>query len=384
MQLPNVVTGKAKQKTDSIFESFAIPEAYRFSNHSLLSSISQLFDNVPRVVLREHYRCHPKIIEFCNKKFYDDQLIVLTSHNSDRQPLVLYHTAAGNHARNRVNQRQIDVIFSEVVPKQRLNVHDDSIGIVSPYRNHTNALQNVFQGTGVEADTVDKFQGRQKDTIILCTVDNEISEFVDNPNRLNVAISRAINQLIIITDGNESYKDSNFKDLIDYIKYNNFEIHHSEVYSIFDYLYKCYAEKRRQVLSKYKKVSKYDSENLMYGLLTEVLKMNQFSRYDVANHVPLKMIIRDPYKLDGVEVKYFMNDLTHADFLIYNKFSKKPVLAIEVDGYWTHLEGSKQAYRDKLKNRILTKYNIPFIRFRTTGSNEKQRLIEALSDAGLQ
>lgn len=60
--------------------------------------------------------------------------------------------------------------------------------------------------------------------IILSTVDNEISEFTDNPNRLNVAISRAINQLILVVNGNESEKDSNIADLIRYIDYNNFSV----------------------------------------------------------------------------------------------------------------------------------------------------------------
>ena len=47
---------------------------------------------------------------------------------------------------------------------------DDSLGIVTPYRNQTNALQNQFKGTGVKADTVDKFQGQENKVIILSTV----------------------------------------------------------------------------------------------------------------------------------------------------------------------------------------------------------------------
>lgn len=161
-QLPNVVKDDMKKKTDGIFENFLLPEAYRFSNHSLLSSVTELFINVPRTLLKEHYRCHPKIIEFCNKKFYDDQLLILTSHKTDKQPLVVYKTVEGNHAREHVNQRQIDVITNEVIPEQSLNVNDGTIGIVSPYRNHTEALQDIFKGTAVKADTVDKFQGQEK------------------------------------------------------------------------------------------------------------------------------------------------------------------------------------------------------------------------------
>lgn len=108
------------------------------------------------------------------------------------------------------------------------------------------------------------FRVKKRDTIILCTVDNEISDFTDSPNRLNVAISRAVNQLIVVTDGNKYEKDSNIRDLINYIQYNNLEVIQSEIYSVFDYLYKSYAEQRGEYLKKQKRVSEYDSENLMY------------------------------------------------------------------------------------------------------------------------
>ncbi|WRK55048.1 hypothetical protein SD457_09625 [Coprobacillaceae bacterium CR2/5/TPMF4] len=44
-----------------------------------------------------------------------------------------------------------------------------------------------------------------------------------------------------------------------------------------------------------------------------------------------------------------MNPATHIDFLIYNTVSKKPVLAIEVDGYDYHKENTVQASRDLMK-----------------------------------
>ncbi|WP_378103993.1 hypothetical protein [Chryseobacterium sp. sg2396] len=41
-----------------------------------------LFPGIPKTLLREHYRCHPQIIDFCNRKFYHNQLIIL----SEAQP----------------------------------------------------------------------------------------------------------------------------------------------------------------------------------------------------------------------------------------------------------------------------------------------------------
>lgn len=377
-QLPNVVDTDMQIKTDTVFDSYSLKNAYSYSSHSLLSSVIELFPTVPKTLLKEHYRCHPKIIEFCNKKFYNNQLIVHTAYTNKRQPLVVYKTPPGNHARERMNQRQIDIIKQEIIPNEKLENVD--LGIVTPYRNQTNALQKAFQGTSIKADTVDKFQGRENDVIILSTVDNEISNFTDNPNRLNVAISRAIEQLILVVNGNESHKDSNISDLIKYIEYNNYSVVQSELNSIFDLLYKGYEEKRAKVLRKSARVSKFDSENLMFGLIKQVLAQEKFLKYDVLIHFPFRQLIKDFSKLDDQEVNYASNLLTHLDFLIYNKLGKTPVLAIEVDGFKFHKYGTKQAERDKLKDQILDKYNFPILRFKTNESNEKEKLTNKLNE----
>lgn len=378
-QLPNVVKNEMKQSIDQIFDRFSLEEAYRYSNHSLLSSISELFNDLPHTLLREHYRCHPKIIEFCNQKFYQNELIILTKNTTEKAPLMVYKTVKGNHKRDKVNIRQVDVIEKEVIPEQTLDTTKDSIGIVTPYRNQTEYLQKVFKGTTVKADTVDKFQGQECDTIILSTVDDEISNFADDPNRLNVAISRAIKQLIIVTDGNESRKQSNLNDLIEYIEYNNFAVIDSKIYSIFDYLYQSYNEIRINYLKDKKRIAEFDSENLMYSLMQDVLKSNElFDKCDIAVHVPLRMIIRDLANLEEEAIRYVMAPGTHVDFVIYSKISKKLILVVEVDGYRFHKEGTKQAERDKMKNTILDTYEIPYVRFKTNGSGEKEVITNKL------
>ena len=57
---------------------------------------------------------------------------------------------------------------------------------------------------------------------------------------------------------------------------------------------------------------------------------------------------------------------------------KKPVLAIEVDGYEYHKEDTVQASRDLLKNHIMELYEVPLLRFMTNGSGEKEKIIEML------
>ena len=77
----------------------------------------EIWQDAPVTLLREHYRCHPKIINFCNQKFYHGQLIVMTKDHDEPDVLTMYRTIAGNHARGHLNQRQIDVIQQEVLPR---------------------------------------------------------------------------------------------------------------------------------------------------------------------------------------------------------------------------------------------------------------------------
>ncbi|MFR3411702.1 MAG: hypothetical protein ACLTS1_03965 [Coprococcus sp.] len=111
--------------------------------------------------------------------------------------------------------------------------------------------------------------------------------------------------------------------MIDYIQYNNFEVTESKIYSIFDYLYKQYTEERRVYLQKHKKVSEYDSENLMYSLIEDIISANKYSSLDVVCHFPLNMLIKNPELLNEQECQYAMNPATHLDFLIYNRIGKK-------------------------------------------------------------
>lgn len=372
-QLPNVITDSVKRDVSTISDTAEIEHKYRYEENSLLSSVCSVFTNIPRTLLKEHYRCHPKIIEFCNQKFYNNQLVIMTQDKGEKDVLKVFMTVQGNHAREHFNQRQIDEITQKVLPELSSN----DVGIIAPYNDQKSALMKELQNN-IDIATVHKFQGREKNDIIISTVDNEITTFTDNPNMLNVAVSRAKNRLRLVVSDNERNENTNIGDLIKYIQYNNFEVVKSDIYSIFDMLYKNYAKIRKTYLSKYKKVSKYDSENLMYSIFEEILAYDEFSKLSVVVHQPLNSLIRDPHKLSEDECIYAMNIATHLDFMIYNKIDKSPVLAIEVDGYDFHKEGTKQNARDLMKNTILEKYGIPLIRFNTTGSMEKEKLVNRL------
>ena len=379
-QLPNVVDGETRRKVDAIFAEYALPDAYCYAVHSLLSSAAEVFPDAPRVLLREHYRCHPEIIGFCNKRFYNNELIIMTKSQGER-PLAVYRTAPGNHARNHLNERQMDVIEKEVLPSIRLAT-GEKLGIVTPYRSQADALRQRFdeKNDNIKSDTVDKFQGQERTAMIFSTVDNEIGDFVSDPNRLNVAVSRAIREFIVVTDGNDNDKTSPIHDLIGYIKYHNYEVVDSEIRSVFDYLYKGYEQARETVLKKYGSLSEYDSENLMYGVIQEVLAKDEFSQYDVAMHVPLRHLLSNVSKLSDEERIFALSRGSHVDFVIFSKMDYQPVLAVEVDGYAYHAASEKQQVRDKKKDDILEKYGISLERFATTGSGEMQRFEAALRE----
>ena len=373
-QLPNIVPGEARAKAEEIFGQFHISEGYQFTR-SFLQSVLDVLPDVTQTLLREHYRCHPKIINFCNQKFYRGELLIMTEDRGESDVLHAIKTVPGNHAREHYSQRQIDVIKKEIL--SQYDSDKKETGIISPYRDQVNAIQKEIPD--VETATVHKFQGKEKDTIIISTVDDMISDFADDPYLINVAVSRAKKRLILVMTGNEQTQERNITDLMKYIQYNNFQVTDSKIYSIFDYLYGQYTKERTEYMKKHKRKFPMLSEDLAYYTLMEkILNQDEYASLNVLSHFPLNMLIRNPDLLEERECRYAMNPATHIDFLIYNRISKKPVMALEIDGYQYHRKGTQQAERDQLKNHILEVYGIPLLRLSTNGSGEEERIKETL------
>lgn len=378
-QLPNVIGEEHIKEAEKIWNKYSFEEIYNFTKHSILSSAVARWKDAPSVLLREHYRCHPKIIGFCNQKFYQGQLVVMTEDCGEDNVLTLYYTVLGSHARGHMNQRQIDVIREEILPFLEEEGYRD-IGIITPYKDQVRAIEMQL-GRRYEVSTVHRFQGREKDAIILTSVDDVIGDFVDNPNMLNVAVSRAVKALVVIMSQNPQNDKTNYGDLARYIEYNNCKIIASSVFSVFDLLYKEYARQRWEYLQKHRRVSEYASENLLYSVIEAIMKKEEFQKVDCAVHVSLTMLIKDYSLLDEEEKAYARNPLTHTDFLLFNKMDKSPIMAIEVDGTSFHKEGSRQAARDVKKDSIFKKCGIPLLRIRTNESGEKERIERMLKDS---
>lgn len=377
-QLPNVITQDVKKNSENILKNYNIEDEYKVCNHSLLSSIIALYPNVPCVLLREHYRCHPKIIDFCNKKFYNNELLIMTVKKDDDKPLKAIKTIKGNHARLRTNQRQIDIITREVLPY--IDDKNKTIGIISPYKDQVNELRKNIDDKRIEINTVHSFQGREKDVIIFSTVKDNICDFIDNPNLINVALSRAIKEFYIVYSNEKNIKDSNIIDLINYIKYNNLEVVESKVRSIFDLLYKQYKQERLLFIKEHEQVSKYMSENLAYGCICDSIKSTKFNHLNIAMHIYLKDLIVITGIYSKSEIDFIQSD-SHVDFVIYSTIDKMSILAIEIDGYAYHKNNLDQEKRDSIKDSILSKANLRLLRLLTNGSEEKEKIIKALNEA---
>lgn len=382
-QLPNVIPTDSLSKIEELSKKYNIASNYDYVKQSFLTSIIESLNYVNKVLLKEHYRCHPKIINFCNKKFYNNELIILTEDKGEEDVMKVYITVKGSHARGHYNQRQIDIIDKEIMPELKQKLSVDEIGIVSPYNEQKIRLQDAINNENIQIDTVHKYQGREKDAIIITTVNNQISEFIDDPKMLNVAITRSKRFLRLVVSRDICEKDGNINDLVKYIKYNNFEVIESNVKSIFDLLYKENRLARLQYLKNKKRISLFDSENIAYNEIENILK-NNYNNLGIITHIPLFRILENKNLLNKDELKYASHEWTHIDFIIYNKMDKKPSLAIEVDGYAFHKKSTAQSQRDELKNEILKKYNIPLIRLSTIGSDEKNIIKSKLDELYMQ
>lgn len=383
-QLPQVEDRDFEKTNNKLLEAFKVDKAFSYYGHSILSSVLAVFgDKVPRTLLKEHYRCSPEIIGFCNKEFYDNQLVVYTKNKVDK-PLRLIKLVEGNHARKNptgkgglYSEREADEIkkfIDETKP--------DDLGIITPYRCQVSAIKNKLNDDSIDVDTIHKFQGREKKNIILSTVINEPNEFVDDPNMVNVAVSRAVDSFtIVVSDKVVNSKQGVLSDLVNYIKYHtdfaSFE--EGKIHSIYDLLYSDYEVQLNKFREKYPSKD-FDTENITKVVIKNILK--EYSGLKLAMHVPLRQLI----KLNGInltdeETRFYFNRNSHVDFVIYNSLSNVPLLAIEVDGIAFHEQSEEQKIRDKKKDSILSKAGLKLLRLKTNETGERDKIRTALNES---
>ena len=192
-----------------------------------------------------------------------------------------------------------------------------------------------------------------------------------------MAVSRAKKQFTLVVSADEQ-PDSNIQDLIDYIEYYQGETRQSCISSIFDLLYEDYTNELLRFYETHRKVSEFDSENLTYWAIQDILRGKGYGRLGVLMHYPLRLLVTAESTLTPEERSYASHSWTHLDFLIYDTVSHKAKLAIEVDGTQYHKEESAQGHRDRLKDSVLNAIGLRLLRLSTAGSGEKEKIEQAL------
>ncbi|WP_458454857.1 IGHMBP2 family helicase [Methanobrevibacter sp.] len=205
-----------------------------------------LFEELIRIypfksqLLNVQYRMNSLLMKFPNQEFYNNGLksastvdditindILDSNHEEEALLFIDTSTVDDNYERHLkdsksiVNELEADISVSIARDYLNAGVSEEDIGIISPYADQVKIIQ---ENTPVEVKTVDGFQGREKEIIIISTVrSNDFGNigFLKDLRRLNVAITRAKRKLIIIGNKDTLKSDPTYSRLIDFVESEN-------------------------------------------------------------------------------------------------------------------------------------------------------------------
>ncbi|PWJ36181.1 AAA domain-containing protein [Sediminitomix flava] len=206
------------------------------------------------VMLKEQYRMHENIMGFSNQKFYKNELIAnekvkdwtlnpISEHIELSTAIEFIDTAGcgfdevlNEETLSKMNPEEGNILLKHLLQslaylkQEGQNILNDNfhVGIISPYRAQVGYLQSQLDTIAdfgefspyLEVNSVDGFQGQEKDVIYLSLVrsndSNEIG-FLKDYRRMNVAMTRAKKKLVIIGDSATISADNFYKDFLEYI-----------------------------------------------------------------------------------------------------------------------------------------------------------------------
>jgi len=162
------------------------------------------------ILLREHYRCDPRIAKFFSREFYESRLRLRTSIRPEttRDSGILWTDVPGGSTTTRGSRwhpPQVDAILEEL-ESLAANGLDGTVGVVTPFREHAVRIRDgAYRRLGSRqlgkwdfaSETADGFQGGEKDIILFGLVGGGSGTDATPPfykrdrNRFNVAVSRA-------------------------------------------------------------------------------------------------------------------------------------------------------------------------------------------------
>ncbi len=188
--------------------------------------------NLRRETLVYQHRMHPDISKFPREHFYQNVGALKDSDNLERDwnynqydCRSVWVDVKGETKRN-YNDEEVKILsdhLEKFINFAKRNPQPEgkkwTVAVLTFYRGQETKLReslrkitgkensvsdfNIDNGINIKLHTVDKFQGHEADIVFLSMVQTKRDGFMDNPNRLNVAITRAKFQLVII--GNYDY-----------------------------------------------------------------------------------------------------------------------------------------------------------------------------------
>jgi hypothetical protein len=173
---------------------------------------SRLIGAFPPVMLSIQYRCHPAIAGICSRLFYKGRVQNGVS-DEDRAPLFrlptlcVFDLPSGQERAERgsvANDVEAIAVVRLVRYLLEIGVRQDEIGVIAFYKPQVEAIANPLREGHrhpiVDVSTVDAFQGDEREVIIITTTKTTKTSFIESPERINVAISRAKRHLFIVAN----------------------------------------------------------------------------------------------------------------------------------------------------------------------------------------
>lgn len=165
-------------------------------------------------MLRVQHRMNAHIMRFPSDALYGGALVAHKSvrdHALEGFPPVLFVDTAGkgwgeerpNESESVRNPDEAARVRREVDALVERGVSPSDIAVISPYAAQVQLLRQLISQEEVEVDTVDAFQGREKEAVVVSlTRSNDAGElgFVADVRRMNVAMTRARKRLVVIGD----------------------------------------------------------------------------------------------------------------------------------------------------------------------------------------
>ena len=239
-QLPHL-SFLEKAKEQSFLSQYGIPDKYQLMWRFRTNSMFDLADyySMNSVMLDEHFRSLPPVINFSNREFYSDRIRVMRKDSFNDKVLDLIKVEDGkvdsDATRNLPEAEELIKVLHEIIIEDEKNNPDNptTIGIISPFRAQVEQLKisvpkvlsdYMIRKHQIEIGTAHTFQGDERDIMLISWAFANNSHpqsitFIQKPNLFNVAITRAKNKCInFVSHDIETMSEGHFRNYISYIK----------------------------------------------------------------------------------------------------------------------------------------------------------------------